>query len=137
MRDKSSSHLRDRSRKQTLLIVEPDRLTRWSVQQYLHDCFDILEADGADTAHALLDTSIVDALVIAEDLPAQGADDVERHARRCNPELNAVRIVTDPLLQIGSRSGDAKRLEKPFKLSALADSLGVAVRASRPRSDPR
>ncbi|MCO6436768.1 MAG: hypothetical protein J5J06_06750 [Phycisphaerae bacterium] len=120
--------------RQTLLIVEPDRLTRWSVQQYLNDCFDILEADCAVTAHTLLDTAIVDALVVADDLPEHAADDVEQHARRCNPGIKTVRIVTDTVDDEGPRLPNiTRRLEKPFKLSALADSLGVPerVRAAR------
>jgi len=105
-----------------LLIVEPDRLTRWSTAEYMHDAFDISVADSAPAARRLIDTNQFDALVISEDLPLQGSDTIEEYARRRNPGIRTVRTVTriaDPDFAIG----DIVLIEKPFDLSALARAL--------------
>ncbi len=107
-----------------LLIVEPDRLTRWSMQQYLQDLATVIAADSVESAHELLDVGPVDAVAIADDLPAHGADEIESHARTCNPNVRAVRMVTQPC-SATPQSSNVTTLEKPFELARLAEVLGI------------
>ncbi|UCE60426.1 MAG: hypothetical protein JSU63_01500 [Phycisphaerales bacterium] len=109
-----------------LLIVEPDKLTRWSIEEHLREVFDILTAGSETNAHALLDANPVDAVVIADDLPAFGADALEEHARARNPGVSAVRMITD-MGKSEHPESQAAFLEKPFELANLARALGTLV----------
>ncbi len=107
-----------------LLVVDRDRLTRWSVKAYLSPMFEVLVAHSAVRALEILETHPVDAVVVSGDLPENGTDRVEVAARSGNPDAVVVRTVSEP---VRGKSSDAAviRLEKPFKLSALAAILGV------------
>ncbi|MFQ5592353.1 MAG: response regulator [Phycisphaerae bacterium] len=108
-----------------VLVVEPDRLTRWSIKEYLGSRSDVTSADGASAAHSLLDENWYDAVVIADDLQDDAADAVEEHARSRNPQVVAVRTVTrvaDDSVRAVSR---AVFLEKPFELTSLGRVLGL------------
>jgi DNA-binding response OmpR family regulator len=109
-----------------VLIVEPDRLTRWALEEYLHDRCDVASAEGATAAHSLLNGEPFDALVIANDLPEGDPREVERHARVGNPHITAVRTVTHLPDDAEQTASSAAYLEKPFELSALAQLLGFA-----------
>jgi DNA-binding NtrC family response regulator len=106
-----------------VLIVEPDRLTRWSMEEYLRARCEVETADSVEVARGLLDAERFDAIVIADDLPHDGANDLEQHARSCNPDLAAVRTVTN-VADTGQTGGPAILLEKPFELVSLARVLG-------------
>lgn len=107
-----------------VLIVDPDRLTRWSVKAYLGEHLEVLSAESAAGALQVLSQQTVEAVVVSEDLPNQGADKVEIHARSGNPCVVIVRTVSEPVRE-GVLSESTVRLEKPFKLSRLAELLGV------------
>jgi len=107
-----------------LLVVDCDRLTRWSVKAYLSPMFEVLVAHTAARALELLAKHPMDAVVVSGDLPENGADRVESAARLGNPDATVVRTVSDPVR--GKSSNDSViSLEKPFKLSALAAILRV------------
>jgi len=110
-----------------LLVVDADRLTRWSVKAYLGDSRDVLTVESTDGALELLDEQTVEAVVVSEDLPDHGADKVETRARSRNPCVVVVRTVSEPLMDDVS-SESTVRLEKPFTLSRLAELLGVSGR---------
>lgn len=103
------------------MIVEPDRLTRWSLRAYFDDKYDVVEAESQDAACRLLAELAADALVIAEDLPEGGADVVEGCARSHNGNVMVVRTITAP--PSAATPTATKRLEKPFKLASLAKLL--------------
>lgn len=117
----------DRQDSRKLLIVDPDRLTRWSVETYLGETFEVLSAPSVAEALEVLDRQSVEAIVVSDDLPDGGADKVEEQARSRNSAVMAVRTISHPVRQeVGA--GFAVRLEKPFKLSALAELLGLPGR---------
>jgi DNA-binding NtrC family response regulator len=101
-----------------LLIVEPDRLTRWSIEQYLRSGFDVESADSAAAAQGPLDSGRFDAIVIADDLPDGGADNVEQRARSRNPDVATVRTTTH-VSEAAPTTGRTVLLEKPFELTSL------------------
>lgn len=105
-----------------LIVVEPDHLTRWSMEEYLCDMYSVRSTDNATAALALLDILPVDAIVVADDLPLPGADAVESRACSLNPRVKVVRTMTQscPSSKTG---GHTIRLEKPFSLSLLAHYL--------------
>ena len=106
-----------------VLIVEPDSLTRWSMEEYLRPKCDVESTDSAAVARTLLDAAWFDAIVIADDLPRDAADNLEQHARSFNPDLAAVRTVTN-VTDAPQTEGSAVLLEKPFELVSLARVLG-------------
>ncbi len=107
-----------------VLVVDPDRLTRWSVRAYLGDHMEVLAVESAAGALQVLGQDKVEAVVVSEDLPNNGADKVEMHARSGNPCVVVVRTVSEPIHD-GVLGESTVRLEKPFKLSRLAELLGV------------
>ncbi|NOT00957.1 MAG: hypothetical protein HOP29_10040 [Phycisphaerales bacterium] len=109
-----------------LLIVDGDRLTRWSVESYLSDSFVVVSAASAEEAARRLAADRFDAVVVADDLPDGGASNVERLAQERNAGVMVVRTVIESAR--GRGESGAARLEKPFELSRLAALLGVARR---------
>ncbi|MCG3128550.1 MAG: hypothetical protein CHACPFDD_03439 [Phycisphaerae bacterium] len=109
--------------KRRLLIVDPNPLTRWSVSTYLSNWFEVAGTDNAADADRLLSTGGVDALIISDVIPLRAALEVGRHARMSNPNVTAVRTITqtDPSMI----HGDWTCIEKPFELAELAQLLGV------------
>ncbi len=127
------SHVDGHNEKQTrtglarrrVLVVDPDRLTRWSIEEYLRDAAEVASADGVPAAHNLLDHDRFDAIIVADDLPQDGADEVEQHARSRNPSIAAVRTLTRPSDETEQAGSRAILLEKPFELACLARALGL------------
>ena len=118
-----------------LLIVEPDRLTRWAIEEHLRHTFQVTAAETEAAAYPLLERGSFDAIVVADDLPTHGADAVEAFARARNPRIAAVRTVTHRSEQ-ESELGEAVVLEKPFELAALARALEGYDRAESPAHMP-
>lgn len=118
--------------RRVLLVVEPDHLTRWSMQEYLRDYFQVLAADGLEQAFRYLEGTRIDAVILADDMP--GVQELEEHVRQRNPFAIVVRTVTDPA---SISDPVCVRLEKPFQLADLAISLGVTTGAHVPASRKR
>ncbi len=112
----------ERRCRRRLMVVEPDRLTRWSVARFLGEVFDVVEADSSYSAIKMLDESPADAIVVADDLPEDGAGTVESCARSRNRNVQVIRTFTPPM-GAGKEPAKSVWLEKPFKLSALAKLL--------------
>jgi DNA-binding response OmpR family regulator len=108
----------------TLLVVERDPLTQWSLKTYLQKWFDVRVAPSIAQAARLVNRRRFDALVIFADPAPAAADDLERRARQRNPKLSVVRTVTAPGSGRNS-SASSGWLEKPFQLARLARLLGV------------
>lgn len=114
-----------------MLIVEPDRLTMWSVATYLRRWFVVDAVSSADAARLALRRHRFAALVISDALPEERWENVQRLAQRDNADLRTVLLVTVPG-EPGEPGGPqaVARIEKPFELPALARLLGV------PRQEP-
>ncbi len=117
-----------------LLVVEPDALTRWSLETYLRQWFTVHLADGLETARHLLDRYDFRAVVLSGDLPASELQEIETLARRRNPHVRLIRTVSGPLAG-ATPPADEVLLEKPFRLTQLADLLN-ADRHQGPRTKP-
>lgn len=126
-RKKPTERPRLPARRRRLLIVEPDRLTRWSIKAYFDTLFDVGVAESAVSVYKLLAESPADAIVVADNLPNGDADAIESRARSCNESVLIVRTVTTAT-ETGAHGARVSRLEKPFKLSSLARLLGVGTR---------
>lgn len=106
-----------------LLVVEPDRLTQWSIAKFLARWFTIRRTGSVDGARALLREQPVDDLLLSGNLPAGAAEALDAFAREQNPAVRTILMVTgegEP-----PRLPGANLIEKPFELSALARLLGV------------
>lgn len=112
--------------KQSLLIVEPDLLTRWSLQTYLDPWFEVHTEAEPQQAREWVGDQILDALIVSDAVPGSAIRRLERQARLRNPSVRIVRTVAAPSTAEKSTPGDAVRIEKPFDLRQLRRALGVA-----------
>lgn len=112
--------------KQSLLILEPDLLTRWSLQTYLDPWFDVHTAAEPQQARQCVGDQTIDALIVSDAVPDAAIRRLERQARRRNPSVRIVLTVTAPSTAEKSAHEDAVRIEKPFDLRQLRTALGVA-----------
>lgn len=105
-----------------LLVVEPEALLRWAMVTYLGRWFEVFQAPTAEAACALLEREPVDAVVVSGELGRSAAESVEHYASERNPAARMVRTITDPNERERCPSTSVC-LEKPFRLSDLADLL--------------
>lgn len=107
-----------------LLIVEPERLLRWSMATYLGRWFTTFPTESETGAVQVLNDFPIDAVVISDDLTGRAAEEIEACARARNPAVRVVWTVTSP--RIGASGCPAiPSVEKPFELAHLASLLGV------------
>lgn len=126
------------------LVVEPDRLTRWSIRTYLEAWFDVRTAATAAEACALARTipaSRLSVAIVADRMPDGTADVVIQTVRECNPQAGIIETVVPPSLseEVGrTPPPDVRVLEKPFLLDTLGDMLRSGDQAGQPsRPDMR
>ena len=119
-----------------ILIVEPEELVRWSLVTYLTRWFAVYSAAAESTAHRVLDSDTMDAVVISDDLQRPEVEQIESHALARNPSVQLVRTVTESPAE-PTADGQTSHLEKPFQLAKLAELLGIQdVRRRRERKEP-
>jgi len=107
-----------------LLVVEPEALLRWATVTYLGRWFDVRQSATAAEARRLLRTFNANAVVVSGELGSEAADAIEARVRARNPGARVVRTVTDPTDRDRCPTASVC-IEKPFRLSDLADLLGV------------
>ncbi len=107
-----------------ILLVDPDKLLRWSVQTYFGRWFDVVTVGTIADATRALDATSPETLIASEDLDAGELAALEVKARGRNARLQVVRIGTR-LADRRSRYCNPRYLEKPHILPQLADVLGV------------
>ena len=105
-----------------LLVVEPEALLRWAMVTYLGRWFEVFQSATATAACGVLESESVDAVVVSGELGRSAAESVERCARERNPSARVVRTITDPN-ELERCPPSSVCLEKPFRLSDLADLL--------------
>ena len=119
-----------------ILIVEPEELVRWSLVTYLTRWFVVYSAASESTAHRVLDSDTMAAVILSDDLDKKAATEIESHARDRNLSVRLVRMVTD-LPSEPDRDVERSCLEKPFQLSKLAELLGIRdASGGRERREP-
>ncbi len=111
----------------TLLVVDADPLLQWSLAAYLGRWFEVISTDSEADACRVIEDRPVDAVVVSDDLDGGAADKIEARAFQRNPSTRIVRTITNPSSG-GSSPCETRRIEKPFRLSQLAELLGVCVR---------
>jgi DNA-binding response OmpR family regulator len=108
-----------------LLLVEIDRLTRWSLSTYLQRWFSVDATASVAAAVRLLRKHPRQAVIVSDQLPSEAVDAIARAAHAANSAVRTVLLAT----------GDADprtagllmtRIEKPFALSDLARLLGIS-----------
>jgi DNA-binding response OmpR family regulator len=128
----------------TLLLVEDDPATRRFLADNLSaDGYELLEADGADDAHRLMETRFPDLAIVDLGLPDRDGlelirqiREADRIAGRLDPDL--------PLLVVSGRVGELDRLRgfergcddyvaKPFSYSELRARIAALLRRNRRR----
>ena len=108
----------------SVLVIEPDHLTLWSLATYLRRWFTVVTTNCGVEAEKLLRDHAVTAVIISDQLPRRAATALTQLAKRLHPDARTVLMVTGDA-DLDSSAGSATRLEKPFELSDLARLLGV------------
>lgn len=106
------------------VVLEPNRLTRWSIATYLRNWFEVLATDSPEAAARMLNEAPAAALVISGDIPGAVAAEVEALAWQRNVAVRIVLAVADT----GASQPcccEITVLEKPFSLPQLARALGI------------
>lgn len=121
--------------KRTLLLVEPDRLLRWSLVTYLSRWFRVLEAESLPTALSQLKCQTIDAVVLSNELGPADAHAVVRQVLSQDTCARIVRVVTSSYDELPLTT-NAAMIEKPFELSQLARLLGVQPKLYEKKPSP-
>jgi DNA-binding response OmpR family regulator len=108
-----------------ILVVEPDRLARWSICSYLQRWFLVCSAESAPQAEFQLKNQVFDGVIISCEIPSEAIDTIEQTCRDRNPETVLIITVTDTTSHLGGPGSARKQLEKPFQLAKMAQLLGV------------
>ncbi len=114
--ERSTSH--PSSKLHRLLIVEPVRLLRWSLSRYLSQWFCVEAVATTQEAEQVLDAGDVDAVLVSDALPRDGAHYVETRASRLNTHVRIVRMVSVPV-SFRKQVGPVRHIEKPFELGDM------------------
>lgn len=109
-----------------VLVVEPDKLTEWSLRTYLGKWFSVHSTSSTESAERVLAAHAVDVLVVSDDLSSTALTALEERAREFQEGVVIVRLVTEPGSS-GVQDQARYRLEKPFALVQLARLLGVSA----------
>jgi len=106
-----------KNRRETLLIVEPDPLLRWSLSTYLGRRFNTLAAGSYAVGEQALAKGTVHALVTSNDVPDL-ANHLEEIARASDHRVILLRTVVNTPRPVATTEG-VIFVEKPFDLCAL------------------
>ena len=112
--------------KRSLLIIEPDLLTRWSLKTYLEPWFTIYVGSAPDQVRKVASEKTLDAMIVSDAVPGVTAQQIEQTARDRNPAIQIVHTVSGPAVVENSTTDTTYRLEKPFELQRLKLLLGVS-----------
>ncbi len=107
-----------RSPTRRLLIVEPDRLTAWSLKLYFQKEYDIVQTDSVSGASDCIKSGCADVVLLSDNLLDPDLQDIDDQITHANPHALIVQMTTrssDAVLE-----GDTRvTIEKPFELAAL------------------
>jgi putative two-component system response regulator len=124
-----------RTRKPTVLIVDDEAAPRAALTQILRDDFQILTADNAHAALAILNNHGVDLVTLDMKLPDRSGSDLLDDIKRAHATTEVIMVTAYGSLQSAMdciRSGAAGFLLKPFNASELlAISLQTAQKKLR------
>ncbi len=119
-----------------ILVVDDDRLTRWSIARQLDRAgYRVLEAASGEAALAVLSSQAAPALVLL-DLGLPGIDGfaVLAEIRKIQAELPILTMTTDSTNEVARRAktlGANAHLEKPFDVPSLLTTISSFLE-SRP-----
>jgi len=111
--------------KQSVLIVEPDLLTRWSLKTYLEPWFTVYATSEPEQAGRVAGERALDALIVSDAIPNAAVLQIEEKARVRNPRVRIIHTVSGPTAAEKPAADSEFRLEKPFELGQLRSFLGV------------
>lgn len=105
------------------LIVEPDKLLRWSLSTFLSKWFEIDATANPELAVPFLSRHRFDVAILSHDESTSSFETLQRRLIAENPMVVTVRIVTTRDETPGSDC--VKTIEKPFDLATLANLLNL------------
>jgi CheY-like chemotaxis protein len=106
----------------TILVVDDEKLIRWSLCEALRKDFVVFTAESAEEALNVLGRAPVDAVVTDLRMPGMGGVDFVAEARRRFPDLAIFTIsayATDSVVRLLRSMGVRDCLSKPFDAAEL------------------
>ena len=114
-------------RRRRVLIVEPDTLTRWSLETYLLRWCAVECMELPEVADRRLRLPGIDVLIVSDALPPSDVRNLEDIAQRATPPILTIHIGTESGHQRTPRAA-GRYLEKPFDLALLRPLIGVGAK---------
>jgi DNA-binding NtrC family response regulator len=125
--------------KQTILVVDDERLIRWSVKQKLeHWGYHVSEAEDASTALARVQIDNPDLVTLDIRLPDMSGLDVLRDIKQRNPKLPVIMITAYGAVDLAVdalRLGAFDFVEKPINFEKFQNSVKNALEANWLRTE--
>lgn len=122
-----------------VLIVDDEKLIRWSVRKQLEEWgYDVLEAERGTAALALIRMDLPDLLLLDVRLPDMDGLEVLRELKQNHPALPVIMITGDPQLddiKTAIRLGALDFIKKPLDFNELEVTIANAIDRSQLRSE--
>ncbi len=115
-----------------ILVVDDDRLTRWSIARQLERAgYRVLEAASGEAALAIVSSQAAPALVLLDlGLPGMHGFAVLAEIRKIQSELPIITMTTDSTNEVARRAkslGANAHLEKPFDAPSLTATINSCL----------
>jgi CheY-like chemotaxis protein len=124
-----------RDRRPRLLVVEDEKLVRWSVRKALQDIVRVRLAPSAEKAiQTLRGEARIDGLLVDVRLPGMDGLELARRARELRPEVKIFVMTAFDLEKAPQAAFDVRAdayLPKPFSIDLLRDMIASHLGGSR------
>ncbi len=111
-----------------ILVVDDDRLTRWSITRQLGRVgYNVIEAASGEEALTLLSQAAPNLVLLDLGLPGMDGFSVLSEIRKIQPVLPVISMTTDSTSEVSRRAkslGANAHLEKPFDVPGLMTTVG-------------
>ena len=111
-----------------ILVVDDDRLTRWSIARQLDRVgYRVVEAASGEEALTLLSQAAPNLVLLDLGLPGMDGFAVLGEIRKIQPELPVITMTTDSTSEVSRRAkslGANVHIEKPFDVPGLMTTVG-------------
>jgi DNA-binding NtrC family response regulator len=117
----------------TVLVVDDERLIRWSLEQSLCARYRVLTAGDVDAALAVLAREPVDVLITDLKMPGRDGMELVRHVRSAYPATKVFVITaygTDETVERCHVLEVDGYVRKPFELRLIRDLVGLHLAPS-------
>lgn len=110
----------------TVLVVDDERLIRWSLEQGLKGSYRVLVAADVEEAMQIISTAPVDVLITDLNMPERGGMELIEHVRQHHPHVKVFVITgygSGATLERCYTLGVDGYIRKPFEIRLIRDMI--------------